>query len=204
MKRVGEAGWLHILDDHRSEPRTERWLLHPTLRRTRDWSAYQDRVRECGLDHLNDRAMKLGVSRSALEQLGVGYDPVRRLWTFPERDAAGAIINILGRNDEGAKRRLGGSKNGLCYPKNWADGSAPILLVEGASDLAAVLTMGLNGVGRPSNTGVALLAELLSELEFDLQLLGFGVRRYEQFTSQAAQRQPHIPHSGTNSARQTE
>ncbi len=177
MKRVGEAGWLHILDDRRSEPHAVRWAPSPPSKTPRDWSAYQNRVREDGLEHLNDLAAKLGVSRGALEQLGTGYDLSRRWWTFPERDAAGTIMGILGRNAEGAKRRLPGSRCGLCYPQHWDDGKGPVLLVEGPSDLAAVLSMGLTGIGRPSNTGGAtLLTELLSELSPDRRIIVIGER----------------------------
>ncbi len=41
-------------------------------------------------------------------------------------------------------------------------------------------------------------------MELDPLYCDVIVRRFEQFTGQAAQRQPRIPHSGTNSARQTQ
>ena len=177
-KRAGDAGWLHILDDRLSALPVDRWIPPvPSKRSNRDWCSYHERFLEAGCDQLNDLAIQLSVSRTSLERLGAGYDPARRWWTFPERDASGQIIGLIGRNDTGRKRRYGGAKCGLCYPADWAAGTSPVLLVEGASDMAAVLTMGLTGVARPSNVGgIALLTDLLSELPVDRPIVVIGER----------------------------
>jgi hypothetical protein len=58
------------------------------------------------------------------------------------------------------------ASRGLVVPTTLKDLPDPVLLVEGASDVAACLTLGLAAVGRPSNTGGAeLVAELLDGRE---------------------------------------
>jgi hypothetical protein len=51
----------------------------------------------------------------------------------------------------------------LTYGPQWSDVPGPVLVVEGASDVAAGITMGLATIGRPSNVGgVSMLCELLA------------------------------------------
>jgi hypothetical protein len=129
--------------------------------------------------HMGDRraalAGDLGVDEAALAALHCGWIQEKGVWTFPERDATGAVVGISTRlaapirSSDGkvtSKKMITGSHHGLFYdPEAWAAGEGPILLVEGASDTAAALTMGLAAVGRPSNTaGVRDLTILLRDL----------------------------------------
>ncbi len=178
LKRAGDAGWLHVLDPTAPRPFPQARALPQTPSGPKhDWAVWHQRYREAAPDHINALAAKLSVSRDALERLEVGYDPARRWWTFPERDATGQIVGLIGRNEAGQKRRYSGAKCGLCYPADWAAGTGPLLLVEGASDMAAVLTMGLPGVARPSNTGgITLLTDLLSDLSADRPIVVISER----------------------------
>lgn len=116
----------------------------------------------------------LGVSAAALEALGVGWsDRGDGYWTFPERDGAGQVVGINRRFAEGAKKSLG--KRGLTYSGDWAEPTGPVLIVEGGSDTAAAITLGLSGIGRPSCTGGAEhLVELLRTLPADRDLIVLG------------------------------
>jgi hypothetical protein len=89
----------------------------------------------------------------------MGHFP--RRWLFPERDARGQIIGIGTRDPEGEKKQLTGSRRGLVYdPDRPFEGI--VLVPEGASDVAAALSLGLTAIGRPNNCGGAdLLADLL-------------------------------------------
>jgi hypothetical protein len=109
----------------------------------------------------------LGVRPEALTQLQMGYVPEAEdepeHWLFPERDAEGTIIGLLRRYANGKKKRLAGAQSGLIF-----DPAAPIadvlLVVEGPTDVAAALTMGLCAVGRPNNlSGGELLAPLIRQ-----------------------------------------
>ncbi|MCL4209630.1 MAG: hypothetical protein HRU76_13495 [Phycisphaeraceae bacterium] len=108
-------------------------------------------------------ARALGVASTALADLDAAWDdPV---WLFPERDARGAIIGVLRRYGDGKKKSLWKAKRGLIVPRSLpAEGL--ILIVEGPTDVAAALSMGLAAVGRPSAAGgVKHLAELLKGRE---------------------------------------
>jgi hypothetical protein len=124
-------------------------------------------------------------------QLGVASDAVRRLYglvtsddlrtlkagfagggdypyayAVPERDADGTIIGFSLRAPDGRKGFFRGMRRGVTVPVGFADMPDPVFVVEGASDVAALLTVGLTAVGRPSNTGGAdILIKLLAGRE---------------------------------------
>lgn len=108
----------------------------------------------------------LGVSAGALRLLCVGFND--SAWTIPQRDGMAKIIGIQRRDRGGCKTFVCGSNAGLIFGRGWKDGDGPILLPEGASDVAALMTLGLNAVGRPSNTaGADFLVELLRSIPKD-------------------------------------
>jgi hypothetical protein len=115
---------------------------------------------------LAELATILGVSVVALQDLGVGHlYSGAWCWSFPERAAAGDVIGVNRRYLDGKKKSMG--RRGLTYADGW-DRGGPILLPEGGSDAAALLTMGLSVIGRPSNLGgVDMLAELLAAVPHD-------------------------------------
>lgn len=118
-------------------------------------------------------AESLGVSVDALRTLCIGFDG--SAWTIPQRDGARRIIGIQRRFPSGKKRHVSGSNAGLIFGKGWNDGEGPIFLPEGASDVAALLTLGLNAVGRPNNkAGAERVAELLSNTPKDRRLIVLG------------------------------
>jgi len=122
-------------------------------------------------------ALAVGVSVDALHRLCIGWHRSHRFWTIPERDADGRVIGVSTRYENGSKKRVSGSKAGLTYAQDWDSGSGPIFLVEGASDTAALMTIGLNVVGRPSNCGgTALLIDLLFEMPIDREIVVVGER----------------------------
>ena len=143
-------------------------------RPTKDWG----RIAQEAFDQATAEAARqalsteLGVSVEALRRLHVGWMPSQRCWSFPERDAAGNVIGINRRFADGTKKRMAGSQSGLTFdPVGWQESVIEpnfVLLVEGGSDTAALLSLGLAVVGRPSNLGgVDLLAELLRAVPSD-------------------------------------
>ena len=91
----------------------------------------------------------LGVSRDSLSNLEVGYDIQRMCFTFPERDHDQNIIGFATRGVDGKKLCIKGSRRAATIPNCWDSGEGPIFLVEGASDVAACITMGMDVLGRP-------------------------------------------------------
>lgn len=150
--------WVH--PSHRKRP-------VPTTTKPVDLKAVL--VRAAGPDLQSRRAELadlLGVSADALAALGLGFGDIHgsECWTFPERDGEGRVIGINRRLLNHSKRAIPGGARGLTYADCW-DKGGPVLLPEGGSDVAALVTLGLSAIGRPSNSGgTDLLADLL-ELE---------------------------------------
>jgi len=176
---LGEAGFLHLLGDWRSLPPVD-WqppVRKPPRKPYCDWGLLARTFAANIGTRREELAQKLGVSVESLERLGTGFNPRDLYWSFPERDGRGQVIGILRRLLDGTKRRMAGSQNGLCYPLDWDTGAGPVLLVEGPSDTAALLTMGLTVVGRPSNRGGAdFLADLLAAIPPERSIIVIGER----------------------------
>jgi hypothetical protein len=95
--------------------------------------------------------------------------------TFPERDADDQIIGILKRTLQGQKKTMKDSNRGLHIPKTWRTMEGPVFIVEGPTDVLAMLAAGLRCIGRPSNNGgAAHLIELLKELPADTPIVIVG------------------------------
>ena len=125
----------------------------------------------CPHSTLEWKAKCLGVTAQSLKDIHVGWGDIptwRRAniqvgeacYSFPERDAKGNFTTIMKRHN--AWNANGKSKdkqisifNGtraFTYADDWKDGDGPILCVEGATDAAAILSMGHRGViGRPGS-----------------------------------------------------
>ena len=150
---------------------------------------------DVGREKLSELAAGLGVSVDSLRRLRVGFSRTDDAWTFPERNAAGELIGVSRRFQTGEKKRAHGASSGLTFADDWCAGDGPILLVEGGSDVAACLTMGLNAIGRPSNTGgVAMLGELLATISPERQVIVIGERdRKRHETLKDSVRDRHSP-----------
>lgn len=61
---------------------------------------------------------QLGVSKQSLIKIGLGYNPAKNVWVFPERDAEGEIVGLVYRTHDGFKYTEKGSKRGLTYALN--------------------------------------------------------------------------------------
>jgi hypothetical protein len=104
-------------------------------------------------------------------------------WTFRERDGCGRTIGLHVRFRDGMKRQHDASKRGLCVPAGILKVAAKvgyILLVEGASDVLALLAAGIPAIGRPGcNAGVGHLATLLADLPHEVQVIVVGENDYK-------------------------
>ena len=149
------GGWIHRL----SEPLPQVTLLPKMPGPKRDAPAI---ARAC-CAHIRAPAKRcavaeqLGVSVAALEDLGVGigFDHDGREWaSFPVRGAKGEIVGVIRRYSDGAKKTVAGTSNAgiFCKPYWWL-GNGTVYVVEGPSDVAAMIDAGLSVLGRPSNVG---------------------------------------------------
>lgn len=130
-----------------------------------DWQALQEQcVDALTEDRLEELAELLELSPDSLQRIGCGWLEDKGCWTFPERDADGRVIGIALRWADGRKGFIKGGKRGLTIPDEVDLNQRPLCCVEGPSDVAALLTMGVEAVGRPSNRGgVKLLATLAAD-----------------------------------------
>jgi len=135
------------------------------------WRPRSIRWQEHGRCELDRLATVLGVTIMALWELNTGWDG--KAWTFPERDEGGLVLGISRRFEDGHKRCAVGSRRGLTYSDRWNEPPGPVLLVEGASDVAAGITLGLSVIGRPSNRGgLEYLARLLPKAKRKIIVIG--------------------------------
>jgi hypothetical protein len=128
-------------------------------------------------------ARELHVSPDSLRTLGLGWASTEDLakmrasgagwaedqpdaaYAFPERSGDGRLVGFSLRAVDGRKGAPSGkvgARRGLIVPSSLDSLPEPVLIVEGASDVAACATMGLAAVGRPScRSGADDLARLL-------------------------------------------
>jgi len=99
-------------------------------------------------------AEKLTVSVNSLRQLGAAWAAKYRAWAFPMADADGVILGIRLRAETGRKWAVRGSHQGLFLPEGGLGEQVnEVIVCEGPTDTAALLTLGLSAVGRPSCSG---------------------------------------------------
>jgi len=104
-----------------------------------------------GPDRLKLFAKTLGVSATALRKLHVGHDG--EAWTFPMREASGRVVGIRRRLPDGRKFSVKGGHEGLFFDPAGIDLRDQVLIPEGPTDTAALLSLGFAAVGRPSCLG---------------------------------------------------
>lgn len=148
----------------------------PSAPPARDWSGLGDEYQATAGDRIGQLAADLGVKSDTLHAIGVGWNG--RAWTIPARDATGVVVGLATRFPDGSKRFVKDGRTGLFYaPDRWNHGDGPVFLVEGMSDTAALLGLGLAVIGRPSNTGgVRHLVEMLADWPEDRGIVVVGER----------------------------
>lgn len=168
----GVVAWLHRLGE------TKR--LAPVVREEKErpdinWPAEATKMfRSSRAKWIRSEVAKqLGVSEESLYDLRVGWgSDSDEFAAFPARDASGRVIGITRRYLDGTKKTMRYGSGGLFYPRDWATRTAgPVFIAEGASDVAALMTMGLCGIGRHSNTSSTHLGKLLSKCKRPIVVL---------------------------------
>lgn len=109
-------------------------------------------VRAITDEQLSGLAGSLGLSTDSLRRLWCGWSAHHQAWTFPMYDAFGKVRGVRLRGTDGRKWSVRGGKEGLFVPDGLC-GSDTLAICEGPTDCAALLDMGVEAVGRPSNQG---------------------------------------------------
>lgn len=145
------GGWLHSLDKNQAKqikhaekqpeaPTIDANKIMQSLLTDQKWNGMQQRLAE-----------SLGVSLNSLRVMGCAWAPQHRAWAFPMQDGEGRTIGIRLRDDSGHKWAVTGSRQGIFVPYSKPETIA--FIVEGPTDCAAALTLGLFPIGRPSCRG---------------------------------------------------
>ena len=156
-RQLHNGGFLHRLaDGNGSRPECVSHFERPRMNRTPspDFRRLSEQYERGGSDpDVAQLASQLGVSAESLRRLHIGYDG--HGWTFPMRDATGRILGIRRRLPNGRKLAVRGSREGLFIPDPLGvePEGAELFVCEGPTDTAAILTLGLTAIGRPSCTG---------------------------------------------------
>ena len=174
----GLAYFHRLIDDPdwRSRPRTDRPKPAPREPKASIAELALTATQNTSTQTIDKLAEELGLSRMALINMGVGWaraDQLQALgtkckgpgcWTFPMRDKGGEqIIGVRLRSTDGFKYAVDGSMQGIFVPHELGQSGKPIVIVtEGPTDCAALLDMGFDAIGRPSNTaGTDLIRNLI-------------------------------------------
>jgi len=97
-------------------------------------------------ERVEQLAGKLGVECEPLDLLDVGWDG--RKWVIPETDDLGTVVGLSYRYPHGRRWQRG--RRGLLLPRDSDfDPDGTLYLPEGASDVAALLSVGELAIGRP-------------------------------------------------------
>lgn len=154
QKRLANGGYLHRLTA-RPDQTSYSWRSHQIIRLSLAAQPGLGKL-ACQYEKAASEGMvkalgaQLGVSAESFRRLRIGWD--RQAWTFPMFDAAGKVVGIRRRFPNGEKLSVKGGHDGLFVPLNLkTDGL--LLIAEGATDAAALLTLLFEVVGRPNCSG---------------------------------------------------
>ena len=164
----GDAGWKHPLEgaiaNHvRTYASAEPKAAEPTI----DCDSLQvELTANADDDWILETAGELGVSFSSLVRLGIGQTMMSHA-TFPMYNGDCDIVGFRVRRPDGRKYAITGSRSGVFVPR--LDEHAEVVYItEGPTDTAAVLTLGLYAIGRPSCMGGAkYVSALIEKMNWD-------------------------------------
>ena len=127
-------------------------------------------------------ALELSINSLCALQVGIGWDHAgREFASFPSRNHEGKVIGITRRYAGGIKRTYPGTHNGLFYVNEWNEMPGPLLIVEGATDVAACLSIPIAAIGRPSNTGgFSYLRRMLMRYRSEVIVVGERDRKLDR------------------------
>lgn len=153
--RTGEEGYIHQMGSEVSRVVLPRSYVSESTEGGRflNVAAVLRRYSLDTLDHdICAFAEKLGVSAESLRLLGMVWAKKYQAWAFPMRNGVRAPVGIRLRWEDGAKKAVKGSNQGL-FIQDEMMGEGPILLPEGPTSTAATISLGFDAIGRPSCKG---------------------------------------------------
>ena len=162
-KRVGDAGWLHRHGELFIAPTPPPVELEIPDTAPPGWSEAVVDCHNCmGEYQWRFLSQQTGCDIKSLKCIQAGWSAVRQAYTFPMRNGRREVCGVRLRFPNGRKSSVKGSKNGIFMQETSDFKCKRIYICEGPTDTAALISIGVVAVGRPScNAGTKYLAELL-------------------------------------------
>jgi len=162
-KRIGEAGWLHVLRESATVWPKWRTTFKRAVKLAAEAKAdgepigfgklVGDARRAVQPEALERFADSLGLSVDSLRRLGVGWYADKLAWGWPMWPAEdGEPVGVRLRLAGGRKLSIRGGREGLFMPDGLRPGGR-LFIAEGPTDTAALLDLGFSAIGRPSCAG---------------------------------------------------
>lgn len=113
-------------------------------------------------------ATKLNLAPELLIRMRVGFSVLHQASTWPMVDSNGRVVGLRLRGGDNAKWSFRGGRAGLFVPDGLPTTIKRLHVCEGPTDTAAVLSLGLDAIGRAScNGNVATVANFVRRVECD-------------------------------------
>lgn len=150
-RRIGSAGWFHRV----AGPKADYDINRVPRSAFTDFEKLAEECEHRLSFHERRRfANSLGVSESSLLAMQVGRMKSPDAYTFPMRDASDRVIGIRLRLMNGKKLSVRGGREGCFIPRGAiGDETTEVIICEGPTDTAAILSSGYPAIGRPSCRG---------------------------------------------------
>lgn len=159
VDKNGQPYWVHDLGDPRGEIAKREATSTPKMTESELMVIHRDHLRAGSHTARVNEARRLGVSAKALEimQVGGGRDARGSYTLWPMFGPELRLVGLMRRYENGEKKYWRGGGAGVFVPMgSFVTDPAQyrtMHVVEGGSDVAAMVDIGLRVVGRPSNTG---------------------------------------------------
>lgn len=149
--KSGEQGWWHDLKDKQVRPAYVKPAPEPPKI---DAEAMMDGWHQkTKPEWISNLAGELNVKPHSLMEMNVAWAGQHRAWAWPMRDAFGSFCGIRLRASDGKKWSVVGSRSGIFLPISNPQNT--VWICEGGTDCAALLSLNLFAIGRPSCSGGA-------------------------------------------------
>jgi hypothetical protein len=149
LLKSGETGYWHKLSDSPSDWRPPVRVAEPPKV---DGRPLMDKwLSETKSEWIAGHAKQLGIQPSSLMEMRVAWASEHNAWAWPQRNAGGDIQGIRLRTVTGEKWSVTGAGSGIFLP--WCTPQRVAWLPEGGTDTAALLSLNLFAIGRPSCSG---------------------------------------------------
>ena len=156
------GGWFHFYGDGYKPAPMRPEVARPSIDAERLMKQWADRT---STRQKQDEAFALGVKPESLIILGAAWAEEYKAWAYPMRDGDGNTVGIRLRNNRGFKWAVRGSRQGIFMPIATVGLMDVAYLPEGPTSTAALLSLGLYSIGRPScNAGNDIVKSALKRL----------------------------------------